>query len=173
MVILDSGNASRVILLRANATGSGSQASVTRHSWKKNINKLRQVLYKFLQVLTGSDKFWHVLACFDKFWQILTGLTGFDRFWQVLAAFDRFWQVLTSFYIPEMEALAAASLACSARTCDWRIFFNRTRDISSLRSCVWRCRIRAVFSSNTSVGNSWKKQEKKLVKNQLFTVLIR
>ena len=52
MVILDSGNASRVILLRANATGSGSQASVTRHSWKKNINKLRQILYKFRQVYT-------------------------------------------------------------------------------------------------------------------------
>lgn len=57
-----------------------------------------------------------------------------------------------------METLAAASLACSARTCDCRIFFSKTRDISSLRSWVWSCRIKACFSASTSVGNSYKRR---------------
>ena len=70
MVILDSRNASRVILLRANATGSGSQASVTRHSWKK-------IKTSWDKSYTGFNRFWLVLIWFGKLWQVLT---NFDKF---------------------------------------------------------------------------------------------
>ena len=55
-----------------------------------------------------------------------------------------------------METLA--SFACSAKTCDCRIFLRSTNDISSFLSCVCSCRIRAFLSSSTSKGNSYREK---------------